>query len=222
MANKIIGVDFSLNSPAWCLLSPGEAKWGSFHRTTKKIEPMMAKESSPFKVFSEIPNFSIKVIEKKKAEGEYWEVERTKIENFLVVADSFIEMIIPHIDEETVVFMEGISFGSSGNSLIDISMCTALIRERLVNIVGFSRLNIYYPTAIKKFACKGNAKKDELYGALLDKYSEDKILKPLIEPLKQNKDLWIKNSKEVETPCSDIIDATWISLYGKSILGETF
>lgn len=222
MTKKVLGVDFSLNSPAWCLLAEGESKWGSFHRTTKKIERMMDKESSPFKVFSEIPNFSIKIIEKERADGEYWEVERKKIENFLVIADSFIEMIKPHIDEKTVVFMEGISFGSSGNSLIDISMCTALIRERLVDIVGFGRLNIYSPTAIKKFAHKGNSKKDELYQALLDKYSEDNLLSPLIRPLKQNQDLWIKKSKEVETPCSDIIDATWISLYGKQILGETF
>jgi hypothetical protein len=183
---------------------------------------MLAGAASPFAVFSQIPNFSINIIEKERADGEYWEVERKKIENFLVIADSFMKMIKPHIDEETVVFMEGISFGSSGNSLIDISMCTALIRERLVDVVGFERLNIYSPTAIKKFALKGNAKKDELYQALLDKYSEDNLLSPLIEPLKQNQDLWIKKSKEVETPCSDIIDATWISLYGKQILGETF
>jgi len=121
-----------------------------------------------------------------------------------------------------VVFMEGISFGSSGNSLIDISMCTALVRERIVELVGYSNLNIYSPTAIKKFAFKGNAKKDELYNALLDKYSDDQILSPLVEPLKQNRDIWIKKSKEVETPCSDLIDATWISLFGKSLLGETF
>jgi hypothetical protein len=217
-----LGIDFSLNSPAWCLLSEGEAKWGSFHRTTKKIDRMLAGAASPFAVFSQIPNFLINIIEKERADGEYWEVERKKIENFLVIADSFMKMIKPHIDEETVVFMEGISFGSSGNSLIDISMCTALIRERLVDVVGFERLNIYSPTAIKKFALKGNAKKDELYQALLDKYSEDNLLSPLIGPLKQNQDLWIKKSKEVETPCSDIIDATWISLYGKQILGETF
>ena len=100
-------MDFSLNYPAWCLLAEGESKWGSFHRTTKKIVPMMTKEASPFKVFSEIPNFSLKIIEKERADGEYWEVERKKIENFLVIADSFIEMIKPHIDDQTVVFMEG-------------------------------------------------------------------------------------------------------------------
>ena len=222
MSSSILGIDFSLNSPAWCLLSESGSKWGSFHRTTKKIDRMLALETSPFKVFSDDPSFFIQIIEKERADGEYWEVERKKIENFLVIADSFIESIKPHIDEETVVFMEGISFGSSGNSLIDVSMCTALIRERLVDIVGFNKLNIYSPTSIKKFALKGNAKKDELFNQIIDIYSNDPLLKSLINPLKQNQHLWIKKSKEVETPCSDLIDATWIALYGKKILGETF
>ena len=222
MAKKILGIDFSLNSPAWCLLSKGEAKWGSFHRTTKKIDRMLSAEASPFKVFSESPNFLIQIIEKERADGEYWEIERKKIQNFITIADSFTFMLDKIIDDETVVFMEGISFGSSGNSLIDISMCTALVRQRIVELVGYENLNIYSPTAIKKFAFKGNAKKDELYDALLDKYRDDQILSPLIEPLKQNREIWIKKSKEVETPCSDLIDATWISLFGKSLLGETF
>ena len=96
MAKKIIGIDFSLNSPAWCVLSKEGAKWGSFHRTDKRIDRMLVNPVSPFKVFSEDPNFFIKIIEKQKAVGEYWEVERKKIENFVTIADHFIDMIKPH------------------------------------------------------------------------------------------------------------------------------
>jgi len=222
LVKNIIGVDFSLNSPAWCSLSEHGANWGSCHRTTKKVDNMLVKEGSPFKIFGEDPNFTLTVKEKRKVEGEYWEIERTKLENFSIIADNFMMTLVPFITDETVVFMEGISFGSSGNSLIDISMCTALVRERIAELVGYKNLYVYSPTAIKKFALKGNSKKDELYLALIDKYSEDNLLSPLVSPLKQNKDIWIKKNKEVETPCSDLIDATWISLYGKQILGETF
>ena len=82
MAN-ILGIDFSLNSPAWCLLTPEESKWGSFHRTTKKIDRMMVNEASPFKIFNEDSHFSVKVIEKFKLEGEYFVIEKKKIENFI-------------------------------------------------------------------------------------------------------------------------------------------
>lgn len=183
---------------------------------------MFAKEDSPFRVFKENSNFTLDVREKHRIEGEYWEVERKKLENFSTIADNFMMTLVPFMTEDTVVFMEGISFGSSGNSLIDISMCTALVRERIVELVGYKNLHVYSPTAIKKFALKGNAKKDELYLALIDKYSEDNLLSPIVSPLKQNKDIWIKKNREVETPCSDLIDATWISLYGKQILGNQF
>jgi hypothetical protein len=222
LGKNIIGVDFSLNSPAWCSLSEHGANWGSYHRTTKKISNMLANENSPFKILGENSSFTLQIKEKQKVEGEYWEVERKKLENFSIIADNFMMTLTPFITDESVVFMEGISFGSSGNSLIDISMCTALLRERIAELVGYKNLYVYSPTAIKKFALKGNAKKDELYLALIDKYSEDNLLSPLVSVLKQNQDIWIKKNKEVETPCSDLIDATWISLYGKQILGETF
>lgn len=218
MVKNIIGVDFSLNSPAWCSLSEHGANWGSFHRTTKKIDRMLDGETSPFGIFSRDPNFSIQIIEKIKVEGEYYEIERTKIENFVTIADSFFNLMEPFITDDTKIFMEGISFGSSGNSLIDISMCTALIRERLTERVGYQNLHVYSPTAIKKFAFKGNAKKDELYLTLLEKHGNSELLKPLINPLKENKDIWIKKNREVESPCSDLIDATWISLFGSELL----
>lgn len=182
----------------------------------------MANEASPFKIFNDDPHFIVKVIEKFKLEGEYFVIEKKKIENFIEISEEFVGMMEPYIDSGTKIFMEGISFGSSGNSLIDISMATALVRKRLVEIVGFQNLNIYSPTSIKKFALKGNSKKDELYVTLLDKYKDNKNLEPLVKILEQNKEIWIKNNKEVETPCSDLIDATWISLFGKHLLGETF
>jgi hypothetical protein len=222
MTKTIIGIDFSLNSPAWCLLSEERCLWGSLHRTEKNIDRMLSSETAAFGVLSKIPQVSVQILQKSKIEGDYCQSERKKIENYLLIADVFVGSIEPYLNKETVVFMEGISFGSSGNSLIDISMCTSLVRERIVNLVGFKNLNIYSPTSIKKYALKGNSKKNELYLAILDKHRENKKLEPLLKVLEQNKDNWIKKSGDVESPCSDLIDATWISLFGMSILGETF
>jgi hypothetical protein len=109
--------------------------------------------------------------------------------------------------------MEGLSFGSSGNSLIDISMTTALIRSAIVKKIDPNNFFVLSPTTVKKFALKGNSKKDELYNTLLETRSEDSRLVPLIKELKEYKDKWVKGPNKVETPCSDIIDATWIALF---------
>ena len=133
--------------------------------------------------------------------------------NAIYFSDLALELLAPYLDENTIVGMEGLSFGSSGNSLIDISMTTALIRAGIVKKINPENFYIISPSAIKKYAVKGNAKKDELYHTLLDKRKYDVRLKPLLTVLEENKDAWVKGPKKVENPCSDIIDATWISLF---------
>ena len=112
--------------------------------------------------------------------------------------------------------MEGISFGSTGNSLIDISMATALLRERIMSIVPAKNFYVFSPSSIKKFALKGNAKKNELYETILLK--SDIRIKNFQGVLRENKDQWIKGSKDVVAPCNDLIDSIWISLFGEDFL----
>jgi hypothetical protein len=210
---RIVGIDFSLNSPGFCILTEGYCKWISLHRTTNIIDKMLKKDGSPFKVLNDNDNVSINIITKKEFTGEYHEKERQKILNAIYFSEVALDLLSPYLDENTTVGMEGLSFGSSGNSLIDISMTTALIRAGVVKKINPDNFFVISPTTLKKFAVKGNAKKDELYNKLIeDRISEDR-LKPLLNILKEYKDLWIKGAGKVENPCSDIIDATWICLF---------
>ena len=211
--DKIIGIDFSLNSPGFCVLDKNSCKWISLFRTTNAIPKMLKKEGSAFNVFLGSGIVSINVIEKEEFSGEYYEKERQKILNAIYFSDLVLELLDPYLTEDAIVGMEGLSFGSSGNSLIDISMTTALVRAGVVKKIDPKNFFIISPSAIKKFAVKGNAKKDELYRTLIDKKKNDLRIKPLIEILEKNINLWVKGPKKVENPCSDIIDATWISLF---------
>ena len=212
MDNKIIGLDFSLNSPGICVLDKGSAKWISIYRTSNIIEKLFQKDGSPFRILPS-ESINIKAIPKKEFTGEYYERERDKIINAIYFSDLVIETIWEHLESGTIVGMEGLSFGSSGNSLIDISMTTALVRSKLVSKIDPNNLYVISPTTIKKFALKGNSKKDELYNCLIEKRKSDTRLTPLLEPLENNKSKWIKSGGKVETPCSDLIDATWIALF---------
>jgi hypothetical protein len=174
---------------------------------------MLKKDGSPFKVLGDNHTVSINIIQKKEFTGEYHDKERQKILNAIYFSEVALDLLNPYLNENSVVGMEGLSFGSSGNSLIDISMTTALIRAGVVKKINPNNFFVISPTTLKKFAVKGNAKKDELYNKLIeDRISEDR-LKPLLNILKEYKDLWIKGAGKVENPCSDIIDATWICLF---------
>lgn len=218
--DSIIGIDFSLNSPGICILSKGEMKWISVHRTKNSITGMLKKAGTPFTVLSKTPFTKINIIERETHEGEYHDKERSKIISSVYFADLIFREIEPYIEKDTYVGMEGISFGSRGNSLIDISMATALLRERIVNAIDPNNLLVIAPTTIKKFAVKGNAKKDELYEALLEKGKTDNRVNKLSSILDKNKGIWVKKSGKVDDPCSDIIDATWICLYVEDYLGN--
>ena len=174
---------------------------------------MIKKESSPFKLLDETDFVEISLIKKEKFDGAYHEKERQKIINAVYFAKLVEELLDPHMNEDTLVGMEGLSFGSSGNSLIDISMTTALIRAYIIRKINPDNFYVFSPTTIKKFAVKGNAKKDELYRELINKGKEDKRLEEFTGILQENIDLWCRGPKKVSDPCSDLVDATWISLF---------
>jgi len=216
MECKIMGIDFSLNSAAFCSLSSSDIYLGSLYRSSDTQEKLMNRKDRSIKELVNFKNLDLTILEKIQPSGEYHEVERNKIENFIERADIFFNMMRPYLDKTSYIFMEGISFGSTGNSLIDISMATALLRERIMSIIPSANFYVFSPSSIKKFALKGNAKKNELYETILLK--DDIRIKSFQKLLSENKEFWIKGSKDVVSPCNDLIDAIWISLFGENFL----
>jgi Holliday junction resolvasome RuvABC endonuclease subunit len=121
-------------------------------------------------------------------------------------------------NEPFKVAMEGLSFSSNGNSLVDIAMATALLRERIIKGIGVENFHVFSPTSIKKFAVKGNAKKDELYTALVNLKEEGTNMNELTQILEKNQSEWITPKKVVNKPVDDVVDATWILLFLKNNL----
>lgn len=140
------------------------------------------------------------------------------------IVDSLWDSIVEIMgDSEFYVAMEGLSFSSNGNALIDISMATALLRKRIIDTVGVEKFYVFSPTSIKKFALKGNAKKDELYEALINfKEETETNLCNFTNILEANKEEWVTPSKAVNKPIDDIVDATWITLYLMDTLKEIY
>jgi hypothetical protein len=167
----------------------------------------------PYAVLSKFENFELDVLEKRAMPEDYSEKERVKIDYFLELVDFFWEKIKNYIESgQTKIAMEGLSFASNGNALIDISMATALLRERIVKNVGSDNFHVFSPTAVKKFAFKGNAKKDELYLSLCDHELLETNLNEFTKTLQMYQSQWITPAKSVNKPVDDLVDATWICL----------
>lgn len=209
-----IGIDFSLNSPAFCVFSSGTFNWGSLTRSDRTPESLRKSKDKPYSILERDLSINLFFLDKKTLPEEYSARERVKMDYFQNIVDKFWFYLEPFIQGENVrIAIEGLSFASNGNALIDISMATALIRKKIVDAIGSDNLFVYSPTSIKKFAKKGNAKKDELYHAIIDKHIPETNFSHLTKILDTNKANWITGSGSVNKPMDDIIDASWICVY---------
>jgi hypothetical protein len=105
------------------------------------------------------------------------------------------------------VSLEGFSYGSKGNSFIDIVQYNTFLRNKLVNAWGVNKISIYQPSHIKKLAGKGNANKHYMAKAFQDDVLNDKNLrKTELWKWTQGKDF----SEKIPKPLDDLIDAYFI------------
>ena len=209
-----IGIDFSLTSPAFCVFKNGRYSWGSLTRTDRTPESLKKSKDKPYAILDGDPDIDLFFLTKKEMPEEYSARERVKIDYFQDIVDVFWNHIEPFAEGEVRIAMEGLSFASNGNALIDISMATALIRKKIVDKIGSQNFYVFPPTAIKKFAGKGNFKKDEMYHSLIQKAPEaGGNFTDFTDVIDRNSSSWITKSKQVNKPVDDLVDASWICLF---------
>jgi hypothetical protein len=220
---NLVGIDFSINSPAFCCFKNGKYTWGSVTRSDRSADSLLKNTKKPYFILEQDDNFVLQFVDKRDLPDDYSGRERAKIGYFLEIVNALWNSIIGVMGHEPFhVAMEGLSFSSNGNALIDISMATGLLRERIISEVGVDSFHVFSPTTIKKYAVKGNAKKDELYHALYNFKEDETNLEHFGKILEANKEEWITPSKVVNKPIDDIVDATWINLYLKKELKEIY
>jgi hypothetical protein len=211
-----VGIDFSLNSPGICIhkSQSDEFTWVSITRSDRTQESLQKTKDKPFAILGEIKNFELIFNRRKEFSENYTQRETEKILFFSDLADEIMKKVEELSPGNSIFAMEGLSFSSNGNSLIDISMATAILRSKIISKYGPNSLLIFSPAAIKKYACKGNAKKDQMYDALIEKHP-DNIFSNL---LNTNRNNWITPKLQINKPIDDLVDATWITLFLKDTI----
>jgi len=205
----IISIDFSILYPGACICRDfKEFKWIALANTTVR-----KKDSDNYDyINSTYPNIQIlRTTSRRKKEQEYHLTERTKLINYLEAIYMFVSAIENEVKgEECMVCIEGISFGSSGNSLVDIAQATGILKQQLISrILNFNhdKLFVFSPSELKNaIGCKGNANKQDI----LAKFKSD----PIIESVKEsdlfkliNKEQWVIEGDKILSPIIDMVDA---------------
>lgn len=211
---KFIGIDLSLNSTAISIICGNSIKIISIFKTENNIDRIFEKKDH-FSLIKKCSDVDI-ILENKKysTKKEYHINEREKILSFMRLNELIMESIKDDINDETYIGMEGISFGSTGNSLIDISMATGIVRKSLVERISndVDRFFIFSPSSIKKFAGKGNFKKIEMFDAIL---KESEIDSEFIKTIRSNREACVTPKGVIKKPIEDMVDSIWICKFLK-------
>ena len=205
---NIIGIDFSILYPGICISTDFNSfKWIGFTNTkiTKKDSRFIEDVNS---IYSNLK--LIELGERPKKASQYHVNERLKLTNFIKLTNH----IVHEIEQQTgttdnIIAIEGISFGSSGNSLVDISQATGILKSKLSKLTdSVDKIFVFSPSELKNaIGCKGNASKIDVY----NKFKEDPIIpnvkKSDLYKLIQNSEDIIFNGKNIKSPYMDMIDS---------------
>ena len=149
VTKTIIGIDYSLTSPAVCVNIDGDAGLMFYYLTSKKKYIGMMSE--------EIIGY----------EHKEW---KDPIERFTYISDFAIEIIKQTKNPE--IYIEGYSYGSKGRGLFQIAENCGILKYRLQE-QNFNYETVV-PSVVKKGATgKGNADKDLMYEAFVKEVKID-------------------------------------------------
>lgn len=139
----------------------------------------------------------------------YFKRIRHNIKLFLNTLNKIVETVKPFDDDKVMKFsIEGFSFGSSQGMSYNIAEFAGVIKYYIEETYNTS-ITVIPPTTIKKFAVKGNATKEEMVNAAMEKSENLRIA------FEDMKGFYLKKKSEknplYESPFNDLVDA-WFQL----------
>lgn len=206
----IVSVDFSILYPGICVCHDfKEFKWLAGINTTLRKKDLLRFEE----IESVYPSIKFFYTEsKRKKESEYYLTERIKLKNYQELISAISLRLKGEIKDpgSTIIAIEGMSYGSSGNSLIDLAQATGMLKRMLVDEIldgDSDRIFIFSPSELKNaIGCKGNAGKLDVF----QKFKEDPVIDSTrasdLHKLVLTED-WVIEKERVISPIIDMIDS---------------
>jgi len=207
------GIDFSLNSPGTCtqdhkgkytfitFFNYGNRIWDEEGRKIPKAFSVH-KELMDNKTILGFPYY------RQVKDKDFLLREREKLTDGQNIAELISNILITLYGTDShKIALEGFSYGSKGNSFIDIVQYNTFLRNEIVNAWGVKNISIYQPSHVKKLAGKGNANKHYMVKAFQDDVFNDKNLRKTdLWKWTQDKDF----TEKIPKPIDDLVDAYFI------------
>jgi disulfide oxidoreductase YuzD len=195
-----IGIDFSINSTAVTINKNNNFTFFSFvpnYKTTLKAFSTHEKISE----YVTIVSYSKLSNDKNPIQEQINKL--TSAEN---LSNEIIKILKIHIDDEVEFRIEGFSYGSSGNSFIDLIVYNTFLKAKLLKEYGVNSIKVIAPKTNKKlYTGNGNANKCDM----VRKFGKEDLIfsRFLVE-----KEYVKEGNYQVDKPVDDLADSFALSV----------
>jgi hypothetical protein len=200
----IVGIDMSKNSPGVCVREGDKLTFLSFIRGEEESEGKRMSKGRKRVIdhFAMLRSKGVKIISNNRSTKvkEYTDLEVWKVMDASLLAETIVSALPDNVD---MVGIEGFSYGSKGNSGLDIAGYAYCVRKALFEKYGMEKLCVFSPGNVKKTAGKGNAGKEEIMNFFLQSKEQDLNANPL----------WMGLSTgeiTTEKPIDDLVDSYYV------------
>lgn len=195
----LIGMDFSVCKPAVTVLINDECKYFGW---PYKLPP---------KVVNLYRNSGVIITDRTDYRAKSTDLSdkmNYEVKNSAYLADLMVETLKTYLTNDTYVAFEGLSYGSGGNSGLQLSGYKYLLMDRLSRYVPYDNMFTYSPLTIKSVAgcAKKGMGKNEMIEAFIKDSKESHLKSSLISEKSSFKK---KNSNNWVDHLDDIVDSYW-------------
>ena len=215
----VVGIDLSINYPGICISDNFE----TFEFIGIVNNPRISAVNLNY-LLSEPKRYDgvsiLNISENRVTHPTYHVNERNKLINFHRITSTIINEIFKRTGgTNTVIAMEGISYGSKGSSLLDLCMLTGMLRHAMLTQLlqnSADRLFVFAPSELKNaIGLKGTALKTEVLAQFLDEPGIEAVrgtgmyslMSAGIDSLTGSTYVYNEKRDEIGSPFNDMIDA---------------
>lgn len=197
---KLIGLDFSINKPAACILTNDVCKFVSW--------PYDLSEKF-VKLYSDAGVHIVERTDNKDKGNNITERMRYEVSNSVYLAKLIKETLAPYLYQDTYIAFEGLSYGSSGDIGIQLGGYKYMLMNELSKAVPLDHMFTYSPITVKSVA--GCAKKGMGKAEMINAFIEQGPHCIFHHELKENPIKFKnKNGKNWIGHLDDLVDAYWV------------
>lgn len=199
---NIVGIDFSMTSTGICVELNGDSE--DFYSIASGVSD---------KRMTCISSYGIKTIPVTKLDtkSDATSLEVEKIRRANEISDYIIELLKAYKVKFDILALENFSYGGSGRGVLDLAGFQYVLRVKLLNEAIADKFLFHPPASVKKFAIKGNAKKNEIINAYLELRRDNKLTKLL-----NNEDCGLLSKMgNWQKPVDDLVDSYYIKEFSK-------